>query len=169
MTHGEFRRNPLAFHIPQARRYFINRHQIITACSLSLLVLSLALPAGALAKPKGSAKQCSVQDLNTNFGKSCVDQAQQDLMGNKPYYHLLICGGDTMLCCTFDGNTNKVQTCRKPAGARVMPGTNIGAAGTAGVQGRSVEGADPADEEAPVPSFLTPDVAKELLKASKKK
>ncbi len=147
----------------------MNRQQIITACSLSLLVLSLALPMGALAKPKGSAKQCSFQELNTNFGKSCVDQAQQDLMGNKPYYHLLICGGDTMLCCTFDGNTNQVQTCRKPAGARVMPGTNIGATGSARVQSRAIEGGDAADEEAPVPSFLTPDVAKELLKSGKGK
>lgn len=147
------------------------RQQIITACSLSLLILSLALPMVALAKPKGSAKSCTTKDLNTNFGKSCNDQAQQDLMGNKPYYHLLICGGETMLCCTFDGNTHQVQTCRKPAG-RVMPGTpstSLGTAGTAGVQGRSVEGIDAADEEAPVPSSLTPDVAKELLKSGKGK
>jgi len=146
----------------------MNRQQIITACSLSLLVLSLALPMGALAKPKGSAKQCSFQELNTNFGKSCTDQGQQDLLGNKPYMHKLICGGDTLLCCTINDN-GTVQTCRKPAGARVTPGMNLGTTGSAGVQSRAVEGGDAADEEAPVPSSLTPDVAKELLKSGKGK
>jgi hypothetical protein len=142
---------------------------LLTLSVLGVICTALTLPAAALAKPKGSAKQCTTQDLNTNFGKSCNDQAQQDLMGNKPHYHLLICGGDTMLCCTFDSNTNQVQTCRKPAGARVMPGTHIGATGSAGVQSRAVEGGDAADEEAPVPSSLTPDVAKELLKHHKAK
>lgn len=83
-----------------------------------------------------------------------------------------ICGGETMLCCTIDNSTGQVQPCRKPAGTRVMPGmpgSNLGAAGTAGIHRRSVEGGDPADEEAPIPSSLTPEVAKEILKDSKRK
>lgn len=77
-----------------------------------------------------------------------------------------------MLCCTIDNSTGQVQACRKSAGARVMPwhkGTNIGAAGTAGIQRRGVEGGDPPDEEAPIPSSLTPDIAKELLNDSQAK
>lgn len=150
----------------------MNRHQNIVVCSLSLLALILALPLGALAKPKASAQNCNTKDLNTNFGASCNDQTQQDLINNKPYTHVLVCGGETMLCCTVDNSTGQVQTCRKPAGARVMPGlkgTNLGAAGTAGVQRRGVEGGDPADEEASIPSSLTPDVAKKLLKDRKGK
>jgi hypothetical protein len=72
-----------------------------------------------------------------------------------------------MLCCTVDNQTNQVMNCRKPAGSRVMPGmkgTTLGAAGMAGIQKRGVEATAPeSDEEASVPSTLTPDVVKELL------
>jgi hypothetical protein len=146
----------------------MKRHQVITASSLSLLVLSLALPIGALAKPKASWQNCTTKDLNTTFGASCNDQMQQDLMGQKPYTHVLICGGDTMLCCTIDNSTGQVQTCRKPAGTRVMPGMQ-NPAGMAGIKSRGTEGSDPADEEAPIPSDLTPEIAKVLLKEQPKK
>lgn len=145
-------------------------YQIFATCTLGLLVQGFAFPMETMARPKGSAANCNTKDLNTNFGASCNDQMQQDVINNKPYTHVLVCGGETMLCCTVDNSTGQVQTCRKPAGARVMPGlngTNIGAAGTAGIQRRGVEGGDPADEEAPIPSSLTPDVAKQLLKDSK--
>ncbi len=140
---------------------------VITVTVCALMLMGQVLATEASAKPKGSAKQCTTQDLNTNFGKSCNDQAQQDLMGNKPYYHLLICGGDTMLCCTFDHQTNQVQTCRKPAGARIMPGVGaVGSGGVVGLQSRGIEGKDPIDEEAPVPADLTLDVVKAIRKAS---
>jgi len=48
-----------------------------------------------------------------------------------------------------------------------MPGTNLGAAGAAGIPRRSVEGEDSAYEEALIPASLTPDVAKEILKDRK--
>ncbi len=88
-------------------------------------------------------------------------------MSNKPYAHVLFCGGETMLCCTVENGSNRVINCRKPAGTRVMPGMSgafAGASGEAAVQKRSVERGAPADEEAPIPSSLTPDVARELLK-----
>lgn len=145
----------------------MKHHHVITAYSLSLLLLGLTLPTGVFAKPKGTPGSCTTKDLNTTFGASCNDQMQDDIMKNKPYTHVLYCGGGTMLCCTVDNATGQVQTCRKPAGTRVMPdlqGTFTRPSETAGVQRRGVDDAGPADEEAPVPSSLTPDVAKRLLK-----
>lgn len=84
------------------------RLQNIAACVLSLFFLSLALPLGAIAKPKADANNCTTSDLNTNFGASCNDQTQQDLINNRPYTHILVCGGDTMLCCTVDNSTGRV-------------------------------------------------------------
>ncbi len=141
--------------------------QIFLIGAVSLLAMALSLPAPASAKPKSSWQNCNTKDLNTNFGASCNDQMQQDLITNKPYTHVLFCGGDTMLCCTVDNNTNQVMNCRKPAGSRVMPGmqgNTLGAAGMAGVQRRGVEAtAQEAGEDAPVPPTLTPDVVKELV------
>ena len=97
-------------------------------------------PFSASARPKGTWQSCNTQDP-PNFGASCNDQMQQDIMGNKPT-PMSLCGGETMLCCTVDNNTNQVINCRKPAGSRVMPGlqgNTLGAAGMAGVQRRGVE------------------------------
>ncbi|MBX3235539.1 MAG: hypothetical protein KF814_05260 [Nitrospiraceae bacterium] len=73
-----------------------------------------------------------------------------------------------MLCCTVDNNTNQVINCRKPAGSHIMPGlqgNNIGAAGMAGVQRRGTAGtATASDEDTPVPSTLTPELVKDLVK-----
>ncbi|HMU55253.1 MAG TPA: hypothetical protein PKA61_09605 [Nitrospira sp.] len=140
-------------------------HLIITAAA-GLLVLNIGVPSGASAKPKKSTPEsCTTKDLNTNFGASCNDQMQQDLMGNKPYTHVLFCGGDTMLCCTVDNSTNQVINCRKPAGARVLSGgATIGATGMAGVQRRGVEesaGANEAlGESTPVPDWVKESAAK---------
>ncbi|ODT46794.1 MAG: hypothetical protein ABS70_00310 [Nitrospira sp. SCN 59-13] len=135
--------------------------------AISLLAVAVTAPVPASARPKGTWQSCNTKDLNTNFGASCNDQMQQDIMGNKPYTHVLFCGGETMLCCTVDNNTNQVINCRKPAGSRVMPGlqgNTLGTAGMAGVQRRGVEAtAQESDEDAPVPSTLTSDVVKELL------
>lgn len=140
--------------------------RVVFIGAISLLTFAVILPAPASARPKGTWQSCNTQDLNTNFGASCNDQMQQDIMGNKPYTHVLFCGGETMLCCTVDNNTNQVINCRKPAGSRVMPGlqgNTLGAAGMAGVQRRGVESkAQDSDEDAPVPSTLTSDVVKEL-------
>jgi len=62
-----------------------------------------------------------MKDLNTNFNASCNDQLQDDIMKNRPCTHVLFWGGETMLCCTMDNQTNQVVTCRKPAGTRIMP------------------------------------------------
>lgn len=141
-----------------------NRAFLIGA--ISLLAFAVTLPTPASARPKGTWQSCTTKDLNTNFGASCNDQMQQDIMGSKPYKHVLFCGGETMLCCTMDNNTNQVLNCRKPAGSRIMPGmqgNTLGAAGMAGIQSRGTEGTAAAtDEETPIPSTLTPDIVKEL-------
>lgn len=141
-----------------------NRALLIGA--ISLLTLAVCVPAPASARPKGTWQSCNTKDLNTNFGASCNDQMQQDIMGNKPYTHVLFCGGETMLCCTVDNNSNQVINCRKPAGSRIMPGmqgNTLGASGMAGIQSRGTEGTGAAtDEETPIPSTLTPEIVKEL-------
>jgi hypothetical protein len=139
--------------------------------AVGFISAALALPTSVLAKPKGTWQSCTTADLNTNFGSSCNNQMQDDIMKGHSYTHVLFCGGETMLCCTIDNNTGAVQTCRKPAGAHIMPGTgtNPGIAGTAGVQRRGVEGGGAADEETPVPADLTPEVGKESLKHAKTK
>lgn len=141
--------------------------RVFLISAISLFTLAMTLPSPASAKPKSTWQSCNTKDLNTNFGASCNDQMQQDLMGNKPYTHVLFCGGETMLCCTVDNQTNQVMNCRKPAGSRVMPGmqgATLGAAGIAGVQKRGVEASTPeADEDAPVPPTLTSEIIKGLL------
>lgn len=141
--------------------------RLFLVTAISLLTLAVTLPAPASARPKSSWQSCTFQDLNTTFGKSCLNQMQQDVAFSKPYTHTLFCGGDTTLCCTVSNDTGEVIGCRKPAGSGVMPGmqgNTLGAGGMAGVQRRGVETMAPApDEEAPVPSTLTPEIVKELL------
>ena len=142
--------------------------QIFTATMLALMLIALTTEASA--KPKGTPGQCSMKDLNTNFGASCNDQMQDDIMKGRSYAHVLFCGGETMLCCTVDNQTNKVINCRKPAGTRIMQG--MGAAGTGGVvglQSRGIEGKDAIDQEAPVPADLTPDVVKAVRQSGSPK
>lgn len=138
----------------------MKQQSLVIAAAAGVLILNFASPSWVAAKPKKSTPEsCTTQDLNTNFGASCNDQMQQDLMGNKPYTHVLFCGGDTMLCCTVDNSTNQVINCRKPAGTRVMPGMSGNAmsqAGMAGVQRRGVEEKeeDTTGEPTPVPDWV---------------
>jgi len=152
----------IAVHPAVPERNIMRQAHLIVIAVAGLLVLSIASPSRVFAKPKKSTPEsCTTKDLNTNFGASCNDQMQQDLMGNKPYTHVLFCGGDTMLCCTVDNATNQVINCRKPAGTRVMPGMSGNAmsqAGMAGVQRRGVEDTpkegDTAGEPTPVPDWV---------------
>lgn len=140
--------------------------QIFTATMLALMLTVLAVTPDASAKPKGTPGQCSMKDLNTNFGASCNDQMQDDIMKNRPYAHVLFCGGETMLCCTVDNVTNRVINCRKPAGTRIMPGVGaVGSGGVIGLQSRGIEEKDQVGDEAPVPTELTPDVVKAIRNA----
>ena len=140
----------------------MKQQRLIIVAAAGVLFLNFSLPSWVVAKPrKSTPESCTTKDLNTNFGASCNDQMQQDLMGNKPYTHVLFCGGDTMLCCTVDNSTNQVINCRKPAGTRVMPGMSgntMNQAGMAGVQRRGVEettkGEDTAGEPTPVPDWV---------------
>lgn len=138
----------------------------ITTFSLMILAGLLALPASSDAKPRKIVSNgCTVDQIQSNFGNSCVDQMEQDIIGNKPYTHALLCSGGQMVCCTYDNSTNQVQTCRRPAGSRLMPGAqgSVGMLGSTGIQRRGVEGHSPADdEEAPVPEWMTPDRMKKL-------
>ena len=138
--------------------------------ALGMVIGALSLPTGVYAKPKKPlANGCSMNQIQTNFGNSCVDQMEQDIISNKRYTHALLCNGGEMLCCTYDNATNQIQTCRKPAGTRVMPGMkgDVAAQGSAGIQRRSVEGSSPGDEEAPVPTWMTEARMKALQMESK--
>jgi hypothetical protein len=135
-------------------------YQSITMAATGVLLLCLTVSPNAFALPKGSIQNCTTKDLNTNFGASCNDQMQQDLLNNKPYTHVLFCGGDTMLCCTVDNATNQVINCRKPAGTRLAPQTQVlPQAGS--VLRRGVEGEEEIGESAPVPSWVTESAMKE--------
>lgn len=76
----------------------MKQHGLIIVAAAGALILNFASPSWVVANPQKSiSESCTTKDLNTNFGASCNDQMQQDLMGNRPYTHVLCCGGDTML------------------------------------------------------------------------
>ena len=132
----------------------MRRDRVTTMFAIRQVLLGFALLSATQAKPKGSAGSCTTKDLNTNFGGSCNAQMQQDIMQNKPYLHVLLCGGDTMLCCTVENQTNQVLNCRKPVESRVKPGLqNPQMQGS--VLSRGVEGKEAGDEVTPIPSWLT--------------
>jgi hypothetical protein len=139
--------------------------------ALGMVIGALCLPTGVYAKPKKPlANGCSMSQIQTNFGNSCVDQMEQDILSNKPYTHALLCNGGEMLCCTYDNATNQIQTCRKPAGTRLMPGMkgDIAAQGSLGIQRRGIEGSSSDNEEAPVPTWMTEERLKALQMESKR-
>lgn len=143
---------------------------LFTLTVLALMLMGLPLTPDASAKPKGTWQQCTAKDLNTNFGGSCNDQMQDDIMKSHTYRHVLFCGGETMLCCTVDNNSGQVINCRKPAGTRIMPGVGAtGTGGMVGLQSRGIEGKEPIDEHAPVPVELTPEVVKAIRAAGSAK
>lgn len=144
----------------------MTKNDVIAMLSLAVLTGLLALPTPSDSKPRKIVSNgCTMDQIQSNFGNSCVDQMEQDIIGNKPYTHALLCSGGQMLCCTYDNTTNQIQTCRKPAGSRLMPRVqgSVGVLGGAGVQRRGVEERSSADdEEAPVPDWMTPERMKQL-------
>ena len=79
--------------------------RITCVCLLGVVSFITAVPNSALAKPKQLVNGCSVEQIQSNFGNSCVDQMQQDLINNRSYTHALLCNGSEMLCCTYDNAT----------------------------------------------------------------
>lgn len=145
----------------------MKKRQVLGIFVISMIVAGIGLPPESFAKPKRLYNGCTAEQIQTNFGNSCVNQMEQDIIGNKPYMHALLCNGGDVQCCTYDNKTGQILTCRKPAGTRVMPGrkgTNIGAAGMAGVQSRSVEGEASTEEEGPPPAWMTEERMKQLRK-----
>src|SRR5262245_37976738 len=109
-------------HMSESRRYRMIRYRAVSLWTLVFISLAVTVPHSTLARPKQLVNGCSAEQIQSNFGNSCVDQMQQDLLNKKPYTHALLCNGSEVLCCTYDNATNQIQTCRKPAGSRLMPG-----------------------------------------------
>lgn len=136
----------------------------------SVLFLATIMPQSVLARAKQLVNGCSAQQIQSNFGNSCVDQMQQDIINNRSYTHALVCNGGEVLCCTYDNATNQIQTCRRPAGAKTAAtlGTTL-APNTGKVLSRGIDEDNTAGEDSPVPSWMTEERLKELAKDSKAK
>ena len=143
--------------------------RIICACLLGGAWFVMLASNNALAKPKQLVNGCSFEQIQSNFGNSCVDQMQQDILNNRSYTHALLCNGSEMLCCTYDNTTNQIQTCRRPAGSRLIPGMRDPSITTSEIKSRGVEGADSSDEAAPAPEWMTEERMKQLQKDSRGK
>ena len=141
----------------------------MTLLGLCMVVCVLVLPSGALAKPKKIVLNgCTMEQVQSNFGKSCIDQASTDLLEGHSYYHTIICNGNEMQCCTKDTKTGAILTCRKPPFSRVMPGGQ-GPSSSGSVLSRGVEGAETSSEETPPPSWMTDAWLKENMTEEKPK
>ncbi len=152
----------------------MTKSNLIVWCAFTVLIGLFALPAPSDARPKQLLSNgCNMQQIQSNFGSSCVSQMEQDIMGSKPYTHALLCNGGEMLCCTYDNGNNQILNCRRPAGSGLMSGAmgNVGISGTAGIQRRGVDAStEAADEEAPAPEWMTPERLQQLqqdVKASR--
>jgi hypothetical protein len=132
----------------------------MTVVALGIAILIFGLPLNAQAKPKSKVFGCTTADLNTNFGSSCVSQAEQDILRGNNYIHVLVCEGGQMKCCTISNSTNQVQTCRRPAGSAAMSG-RLKSFSQSQVFRRGVEGEEEVGEETPIPSWLTESWLKE--------
>ena len=130
-----------------------NTHTM-TVVALGIALWVFGLPLNAQAKPKSKVFGCTTEDLNTNFGSSCVRQAEQDIMQGRSSIHVLVCDGGQMKCCTISNSTNQVQTCRRPAGSAAMSGKLKGLS-QGPVLRRGVEGEEEIGEEMPIPPWLT--------------
>ncbi len=126
---------------------------------LSIAIWVFGLPLNAQAKPKAKVFGCTTEDLNTNFGSSCVSQAEQDIMQGRSSIHVLVCDGGQMKCCTVS-STNQIQTCRRPAGSAAMSG-GLKSLNQTQVFRRGVEGEEVVGEETPIPTWLTESWLKE--------
>jgi hypothetical protein len=131
----------------------------MTVVALGITIWVFGLPLSAQAKPKAKVFGCTTEDLNTNFGSSCVRQAEQDIMQGRSSIHVLVCDGGQMKCCTVS-STNQVQTCRRPAGSAAISG-GLKNLNQAPVLSRGIEGKDEVGEETPIPSWLTESWMKE--------
>jgi len=130
----------------------------VVALGIAIWVFGMPLNAQALPKPKVFG--CTTADLNTNFGSSCVSQAEKDIMEGRSSTHVLVCEGGQMKCCTVDNSTGQTQTCRRPAGSGAISGS-LNRVNPAQVFRRGVEGEEEVGEETPVPSWLTESWLKE--------
>ena len=136
------------------------RHtHIMAVVTLGIAIWVFGLPLNAQAKPKAKVFGCTTEDLNTNFGSSCVSQAEQDIIKGHSYIHVLVCEGGQMKCCTMS-STNQIQTCRKPAGSATLSG-GLKSLNQTQVFRRGIEGEDEVGEETPIPSWLTESWLKE--------
>ena len=151
----------------------MTRNNLLELCAVTVLIGLFALPAPSDARPKKIVSNgCTMDQIQSNFGNSCVSQMEQDILSGKPYTHALLCSGGQMLCCTYDNTTNQIQTCRRPAGSGLMSGAmgNVGISGTAGIQRRGVDAStEAADEEAPAPEWMTPERLQQLQQDVKAK
>ena len=141
--------------------------QVCSVLVASLLGLGLISPLNLWAKPRKIVSNgCTAEQIQSNFGSSCVGQMEQDLINNRSYTHVMFCNGDDRQCCTVDNATNQVVNCRKPAGssALALQGTAIAPSKLGGIQTRGVEGADATDEETPAPKWITEERMKQVKK-----
>lgn len=142
--------------------------RLLTLGVPSMLLAGASLAPDASAKPKRLVNGCTAEQIrDTPIGQSCADQMEQDILGNKPYTHALLCNGSDIKCCTYDNKTNQIINCRSRAGAsrfQGLQGTLGGITGTVGVQSRGVEGADSVDENEPAPAWMTEERMKQLRK-----
>ncbi len=119
-----------------------------------LMASELTISLEASARPKRDINGCLNEQYQTHFAQSCGRQAEQDLLQNKPYYHVLVCNGDEMLCCTRDAKTGATLTCRKPGNAsRAMPNP-LNTQKFESITSRGIEGEDAGEETAP-PAWVT--------------
>lgn len=128
--------------------------------TLGIALWVFGLPLNAHAKPKSKVFGCTTEDLNTNFGSSCVRQAEKDIMEGRSSTHVLVCDGGQMKCCTVSNSTGQTQTCRRPGGSAAISG-RLNRVNPAQVFSRGVEGEEELGEETPVPSWLTESWLKE--------
>lgn len=128
--------------------------------ALGITIWVFALPLNAQAKPKAKVFGCTTADLNTNFGSSCVSQAEQDIIRGHSYTHVLVCEGGQMKCCTTSNSTQQVLNCRRPAGSAAISG-GLKSLSQTPVLRRGVEGEEEVGEETPIPSWLTESWLKE--------
>lgn len=131
----------------------------MTIVALSFTIWVFGLPLNAQAKPKAKVFGCTTEDLNTNFGSSCVSQAEQDIIKGHSYIHVLVCEGGQMKCCTMS-STQQVLNCRRPAGSAALSG-GLKSLNQGAVLSRGIEGGDEVGEETPIPSWLTESWLKE--------
>lgn len=131
----------------------MRRIPIMAFITLGIALGLFGLPSDGSAKPKSRVFGCGYDDLQTNFASSCLRQAEQDIINGRPYVHVVVCEGGQQKCCTVT-DSGQVQTCRRPAGSAIMPGT-LNQLNQTPILRRGVDEAAEPGEETPIPSWLT--------------